>query len=263
LELVARGKSYLIANAWSPAKTALLRRVATRPVTIDRGRSIVSFTFDDVPRDVMENAAPVLDEHGVKGTFYVALGMSRPNREFFAEEQVKALTERGHHIGCHTFTHYSLREGSAEGLYEDALAGKRALEPLVGGPSAEHVSCPYGAVSLRAKTLLRDVFATMRTSAPGINVGRVDLTYLRAENLYSRGLGLDLDKVRRRVQSIGRRGGWLIFYTHGVSNNPGRYDTSSEDFRRTVEIVMESGAPVLPVPDALRRLRTQAHHVGV
>lgn len=258
MDLVARGKSQLVAKAWSPAKAAYLRRVASRPVTIDRGRSMVSFTFDDVPRSVLENAAPVLDEHGVKGTFYVALGMSSSNGEFLNEAHVRALSERGHHIGCHTFTHYSLREGSAEGLYEDALAGKRALEPLVGG-SVEHFAFPYGAVSVRAKTLLRDAFATMRTSAPGINVGRVDLNCLRAENLYSRGPGLDLDRVRRRVQSIGRRGGWLIFYTHGVGNDPGRFGTSSEDFRRTVEIVMESETPILPVPDALRRLREPAH----
>ena len=258
MDLVARGRSYLIANAWSPAKTACLRRVVSRPVTIDRGRSMVSFTFDDVPLNVMENAVPVLDEHGVKGTFYVALGMSKVNGEFMAEEHVRALTERGHHIGCHTFTHYSLREGSAEGLYEDAVAGKRALEPLVGGPSAEHFAFPYGAVSVRAKTLLRDVFATMRTSAPGINVGRVDLNYLRADNLYSREKGVDLERVRRRVQSIRRRGGWLIFFTHGVSNDPGRFGTSSEDFRRVVEIVMESETPVLPVQDALSRLRGTA-----
>lgn len=219
---------------------------------------MVSFTFDDVPRNVLENAAPVLDEHGVKGTFYVALGMSSADRAFLAEEHVRALAERGHHIGCHSLTHYSLRKGSAEGLYEDALAGKRALEPMVGSSSAEHFSFPYGAVSIRAKTLLRDVFATMRTSAPGINVGRVDLNYLRADNLYSRGPGLDLGRVRRRVQSIRRGGGWLIFFTHGVSDDPGRFDTSSEDFRRTVEIVMESDTPVLPVRDALRRLRDPA-----
>jgi peptidoglycan/xylan/chitin deacetylase (PgdA/CDA1 family) len=254
LELVARGTSFLIANAWSPAKAALLRHVASRPVTIDRGRSMVSFTFDDVPRNVMENAAPVLDEHGVKGTFYVALGMSRRNGEFLTEEDVRVLAERGHHIGCHTHTHYALRRGSAEGLYEDALAGKRALVPLVGASSAEHFAFPYGAANVRAKTLLRDAFATMRTSARGINVGRVDLNYLRAENLYSGGPGLDLGRVRRRVQSIRQRGGWLIFYTHGVSDDPGRFDTSNEDFRRAVEIVMEAETPVLAVPDALHRL---------
>jgi peptidoglycan/xylan/chitin deacetylase (PgdA/CDA1 family) len=251
LDLVGRTRGFLIANAWAPAKSSCLRRVVTRPVTIEPGRSMVSFTFDDVPRTVMENAAPVLDEHGVKGTFYVALGMSSPGRELLAEEHLRELSERGHHIGCHSLTHYSLRKGTAEGLYEDALAGKRALEPLVGGPSAEHFSFPFGAVSVRAKTLLRDAFATMRTSAPGINLGRVDLNYLRAENLYSSRPGL-LDRARRRVQAIRRRGGWLIFFTHGVSADPGRFDTSSEDFLRVVDIVMESGTPVLPVPEALR-----------
>ena len=254
MELVGRARSYLIANAWSPAKVACLRRIASRPVTIDGGRSLISFTFDDVPRSVLYNAAPVLDEHDVKATFYVALGMPRAKGEFLAEEHVRMLAERGHHIGCHTFSHYSLREGSAEGLYEDALAGKRALEPLVGSSSAEHFAFPYGAVSVRAKRLLRRAFATMRTSTRGINAGRVDLNYLRAENLYSREPGLDLDRVRRRVESVERDGGWLIFYTHGVSADPGPFDTSIEDFRRTVEIAIESSRPILTVGEAVKAL---------
>ncbi len=225
MDLVERGRSYLIANAWAPAKAACLGRVASRPVTIDGGRSMISFTFDDVPRNVIENALPVLDEHGVKGTFYVALGMSRDNEEFLAEDDVCALAESGHRIGSHTFTHYSLRKGSPEGLCEDALAGRRALERLVGGP-VEHFAFPYGAVSVRSKTLLRDAFATMRTSMRGINAGRVDLNYLRAENLYSRGPGLDLNRVRRAraVARTERRMAHLLHARSQQRSGPVRHD---------------------------------------
>jgi peptidoglycan/xylan/chitin deacetylase (PgdA/CDA1 family) len=249
VDLVARGCSRLIESTWSPGKAAVLRRVADRSVVIGPGRPIVSFTFDDVPRTVVANAAPLLDEYGVKATFYVALGLAGEGRGFLDEGHVRLLAGQGHDIGCHTLTHYSLRRGSAEGLYEDALAGRRALESVLGG-EVRHFAYPYGAINARAKSLLQGTFATMRTSTRGVNAGRVDLTYLRAENLYSDGRGLDLGRVRRRVRSVVERGGWLIFYTHGVRDDPGPQDSSCADFRRAVEIVMESGAPVMPVSQA-------------
>jgi peptidoglycan/xylan/chitin deacetylase (PgdA/CDA1 family) len=251
LELVARVKPFLIETAWSPAKAGLLEHVASRPVEIDRGDKIVTFTFDDVPRSAVVNAAPVLDEHRVRATFYVALGMSRPGREFLGEEDVRKLAKAGHDIGCHTLTHYSLKRGSAQGLYEDARAGKEALESALAGRPVEHFSWPYGAVTAPAKALLRGTFATMRTSTPGVNRGRVDLNYLRALALYSRRPSETFETAQRAVRTVRQRGGWLILYTHGVCEDPGMYDIRCDDFRRVVGMVMESGVPVFAVSEAV------------
>ena len=250
MALVARGRSRVIERTWSPGKAAVLRHVASRPVRVTREQALVSFTFDDVPLSVMANAAPLLDEYGVKATFYVALGLASPPGAFLGEADVRMLAQQGHDIGCHTLSHYSLKRGTPEGLREDAIAGKRALEAVLGGAPVEHFAYPYGAIGPRAKALLEPLFATMRTSTRGINLGRVDLTYLRAENLYSGVHGLDLERVRRRVQAIARHGGWLIFYTHGVHADPSAEDTSCDDFRRAVELALESGAPIMPVATA-------------
>lgn len=252
---LADTKSYVIANTWSRGKAAVLSRVATRTITIPDDQRIISFTFDDVPQSALVNAAPMLEDSGARSTFYVAPGMAAGPDGLLDDRDIQMLAARGHHIGCHTLTHYSLARGSAEGLYRDALAGKAALDGVLGGHPTEHFAYPYGAVSIRAKTLLQQAFTTMRTSRPGINVRRVDLSYLRAEPLYSRASGLDLDRVRRRVRSIEQRGGWLILYTHGVSDRPGRFDASCEDFRRVVELVTQSEASVLPVSEALAKIR--------
>ena len=202
MELVARGRSHVIEHAWSPGKAAVLEHIASRPVRIGRDRSLVSFTFDDVPRSAVINAVPLLGEYGVRATFYVALGLSAVRRCVRGEGDVRALAEHGHGIGCHTLSHYSLRRGTPEGLRDDAIAGRRALEAILEGAPVEHFAYPYGAIGPRAKTLLRPAFATMRTSTRGINAGRVDLTYLHAENVYSGSRGLDLERVRRQVRSV-------------------------------------------------------------
>jgi peptidoglycan/xylan/chitin deacetylase (PgdA/CDA1 family) len=249
--LTHRWSRYLVANTWSRGRAALLSRAASRPVTLSPDRRIVSLTFDDVPHSALANATPVLDEYGMRATFYVAPGMTPLTGPVLGDADIRLLADRGHHIGCHTLTHYSLARGTADGLYRDAVAGKEAVDRLLGGHPTEHFSYPYGAVSVRAKALLQGVFATMRTSSPGINVGRADLSYLRAEPLYDLGAGLDLDRVRQRLRSLERGGGWLIFYTHGVRDDPGRYDTSCEDFRRVAELVRQADATVMPVADAV------------
>jgi peptidoglycan/xylan/chitin deacetylase (PgdA/CDA1 family) len=198
-----------------------------------------------VPRSAVINAVPLLDEYGVRATFYVALGLSRSGGAFAGEEDVRALAEHGHGIGCHTLSHYSLRRGTPQGLRDDALAGRRALEEILDGARVEHFSYPYGATGL-----LHPAFATMRTSVGGINAGRVDLTYLHAENVYSGDHGLDLDRVRRRVRSVARGGGWLILYTHGVYAGARGEDTSCDDLRRALEVVLAAGVDVMAVADA-------------
>lgn len=255
--LVGRARTALIAHGWSPAKAALLERIASRPVTMPEGQPVVSVTFDDVPASVMANGLPVLEELAIRATFYVALRMA-PAAAFLREDDVRLLALGGHHIGCHTLTHYSLRHGSAHGLHADALEGRRALEAVTGRPVTDF-SYPYGAVSLSAKRLLGPEFQTMRTSTHGVNRGRVDLAYLRAENLYS-GAGL-MERIRRRLRSI-RRGGWLILYTHGVTDRGTRFDTTRSDFRRAMELVRESGLPVLPVAEAQARLKELSAEAG-
>ena len=262
MELVGGGlvrdtATRVISRTWSPAKAAVLERIASRPVILEDGWSAVSITFDDVPRNVLENAVPLLEEHGVRGTFYVAPGMPGAGTIVLGEQDVRSLVAAGHHVGCHSMTHYSLREGTAAGLHRDAIEGKRALARVTGQAGTDHFAFPYGAVSPRAKELLSRTFATMRTSTRGINTGRVDLTYLRAENLYSGASGLDLQGAERLVNSTATNGGWLIFYTHGVGDRPGPYDTSTDDFRRVLEVVVRSTLPVLSVAEAYESLQEE------
>jgi peptidoglycan/xylan/chitin deacetylase (PgdA/CDA1 family) len=251
VELVRRAARAAVHNTWSPVKAAVLEHVAARPLTIAGDRAAVSFTFDDVPLSAWENAVPLLAEHGVPATFYVALALA-DGGAFLGLEHVRALADAGHEVGSHTLTHYSLRHGTAEGLHRDALAGKRALEDALGRP-VDHFSYPYAALTVAAKRRMDGAFATMRTSTRGVNEGRVDRGYLRAENLYSGASGLDLARVSRVLRRV-EHGGWAIFYTHGVRDDPSPWDTSRVDFRSALELAVASGVPVVTVSEALARL---------
>lgn len=78
------------------------------------GDGLVYLTFDDGPSAKTTQALlDILDTYGVKGTFFT-LGTAVEKNPYIA----KNITDRGHSIGCHSFTH----------VYEDIYASQGALE---------------------------------------------------------------------------------------------------------------------------------------
>jgi peptidoglycan/xylan/chitin deacetylase (PgdA/CDA1 family) len=68
----------------------------------DGARAAVSLTFDDNCPSHLETAIPMLDEFGLKGTFYLPVG-----RERFAQtrEHWRAHVRNGHEAGNHSLKH--------------------------------------------------------------------------------------------------------------------------------------------------------------
>ena len=66
---------------YSPSKTLparITRRLAPlrakRNLNIKLDRPIISLTFDDCPKSVMENAIPLIERQGWKASLYMAMG---------------------------------------------------------------------------------------------------------------------------------------------------------------------------------------------
>ena len=64
--------------------------------------------IDDFPRSALDTGAPILERHGVRGTYYAALSRLDAGSEMgpmFSSNDLPTLHERGHEIGDHTFGH--------------------------------------------------------------------------------------------------------------------------------------------------------------
>src|SRR5262245_11070502 len=86
------------------------RSIRTRAVAMQNEKPLVSFTFDDVPTSAYLNGAHILEDLGVRGTFYIAAGRCGQKDqvedwEVILPEQVAQLSANGHEIGSHTFSH--------------------------------------------------------------------------------------------------------------------------------------------------------------
>jgi len=240
-------------------KGRLYESFYAKPCHVDPERPLFSVSFDDVPISAVTRGVPILEKFGIKATFYAALNIERrgpheassaekSKRNFTSVDELRDLHRAGHHIGCHTYSHYRLASGTAAGLAWDALKNRLELSKALDGVRIDHFAYPFGEVSFRAKHLLEPGYLSMRTVRPGINSGRVDLNYLRAVGILAR--DFDRDRIQRWIDLNGRRRGWLIFYTHGVDPNPEPWDCLPDQLAWVIDACQRSGGEIRTVAEA-------------
>ena len=100
----------------------LIWRFAAKPRDVVTDVPLISFTFDDVPDSALHNGATILERHGVRGTFYIAGGLAgrvEVDRTLISSDGCADLADRGHEVGCHTYSHTKIRRMSGGGLARD------------------------------------------------------------------------------------------------------------------------------------------------
>jgi peptidoglycan/xylan/chitin deacetylase (PgdA/CDA1 family) len=239
-----------------PLVTRLRRRLArhlsTKPFLMRNDTPIVSFTFDDVPETAYKNGARVLDEHAIRGTFYIASGTCGKLDTYWriiGRNQVRDLHSRGHEIGCHTFSHRAVDQLDQDELNDECQRNFDNLCNLCPGINITNFCYPFGCVSLLRKVQLQKRFHTCRGIFEGINSGLIDLSLLKVIELYDR--TLTRDKLYHVLRRAKEKRGWIIFYAHDVSRTPTHMGCTPELLHSTIEDVRKQGIPCLSVGDAL------------
>jgi peptidoglycan/xylan/chitin deacetylase (PgdA/CDA1 family) len=211
-------------------ETAISSRIVRRLIPTNmRGtahwpQGVVSFTFDDFPKSALIAGGAVLERHGVRGTYYTACSLAGRSDDpwpLFDADDLHEAHERGHEIGCHTNTHLDCAAANSRLLRAEIRANAKSLAPIVGQYGLASFAYPFGRTSKVARRLLSNRFASCRGIQPGINAGVPDYAELRANKIY---MSLfDKEKIKELIERNRSVGGWLIFYTHDVSDLPSPY----------------------------------------
>lgn len=240
------------ANRW------LARRVARRPLAWGAGPGVVSLSFDDAPASACREGRDILAHEGALGTWYIAGGLTdqwEQGHRCHAVRDLQRLAAQGHELGCHTFSHQPVTGLSLAALREEWARNARFFTDTVGVAAPRHFSFPLGDYGLLSKPLAAAGFESVRLTRPGIHRGHADLTGLHAQALYDG--GLSAAELQAQIEATAASGGWLILYTHAVSDQPGPWGCTPAQLAQALRLARQAGCLLLPVGQAIAHLRTR------
>jgi len=209
---------------------------------------IVSFTFDDAPLSSFEIGGKMLEAYGYRATYYVTCGLFEKVTVLgrMADYQTVVLFhESGHEIANHTYDHINCQNAGFLAVLNSVRRNRRKLPGIMSGSLAY----PSGAQNARARVAARLCASSARGISFGINKEVVDLMNLKAARVYSQD---GMDGCLELVSECATSGGWLIFYTHDVCNDPSEYGCTPEQLTRLVRAVHDKKLTVATVGKALQ-----------
>jgi peptidoglycan/xylan/chitin deacetylase (PgdA/CDA1 family) len=134
-------------------------------IAVPRGYIPIAFTFDDGSEGefnlinengklranpntavgVMEDFYKTHHDFGLKGTFYVNLGLETFKGQGSLSERLKYLIDEGFEIGNHTLTHINLKTEEDETKMIQEIGGEqKMMNQLVPGYNITTLALPYG-----------------------------------------------------------------------------------------------------------------------
>ena len=235
-----------------------LNNWASRKIPVKRARSrlsrpLATVTFDDFPKSAWTAGGPILRGFGARGTYFAAgryCGTEEYGIEYYDADDLRAVHAAGHEVGSHTFFHRYVPEVLSRDLVADARRNADFVRGILGDVTLSSFAFPFGDVSPRTKLLFSRLYPCCRGIRPGVNAGVLDLAQLWAVPLEVR--HWTAQEVEERVEEARRQNGWIVFFTHDVSETPAPYGCTPAMLEHALRTVASAGMPVLPIREALR-----------
>jgi len=210
----------------------------------------LSLTFDDAKPSQAALGLPLLDEYGVKATFYILPEAAEPDVEVWR----KAVAD-GHEIGNHTMSHpcsgntifmrdnaledYTLERIAAEiDRAQAAIRDLLGVEPRTFAYTCGHTSVGRGTQLQSYIPLVAERFLAgrgwreLRHNCP---------EFCDMAHLY--GVPVDqepFEEAKRLIDDARERGGWLILASHHIGPEPEWQMTLETTLRSICEYTQES-----------------------
>jgi peptidoglycan/xylan/chitin deacetylase (PgdA/CDA1 family) len=113
----------------------------------------IYLTFDDGGNSIAEYAAPRLNQYNMHGHIFIITNKIGANG-YLSADQIKQLSEDGHHIGSHTCSHQNLKTMEQDERLRELRHSKSVIEKIL-SEECNSLSVPRGGVN---RTILSDAF---------------------------------------------------------------------------------------------------------
>ncbi len=102
----------------------------------------ILITFDDGRKEQYSIGAEEMKKHNFKGIFFImTVAIGKP--DYMTKTEIKALSDNGHTIGCHTWDHHKINQYTKQDWQIQLLKPKKLLENITGKPVC-YFAYPYG-----------------------------------------------------------------------------------------------------------------------
>lgn len=188
----------------------------------------LSLTFDDGLKSHYVTAYPMLKDRDLTGTFFVVADIDEnPHEDLMTSAQIQTLIDDGFEIGSHTLTHPFLTRLSEEEADRELRESKKRIEEEY-GISVESVAFPYGD---RDKTII-DIAKNIYRNARAVYNDKPVGFFLDSFGLES---DTNAEKICDYIDYAYEKDKWLVLTFHDIVEDPGKWDTSLDDFKTILD----------------------------
>jgi len=181
-------------------------------------------------RTALEIGGRILEDAAVRGTYYVSFGLAGKKTDVGVIGSLDDLAGpriRGHELACHTFDHFDCEKVPSQRISQSLDHNQKVAIDLGLKPFRNFAyPCSHFSRSAKASAMLR--YSSARTTIRRLNRGMIDLGLLRSIPLYSR---FGREYLHSYFKELGVSGGWMMLYTHDVSEKPSAFGTTPEDLQ--------------------------------
>jgi len=211
-------------------------------------RAAISLTFDDARFSQVDRGIPLLDEYGVKATFYVSIGSLEKRLEAW-----KVAVTNGHEIGNHSLVHpcsgnfpfareRALEDYKLDQMQSELRQASDKIENLLGvRPVSFAYPCGQKYVGRGSdyRSYVPLVAEEFLTGRGWMNEWANDPAFCDMANL----MGVELDgksfeQVKQVMDRVLTNGGWLVFAGHEIGDG-GRQTTLASTLRALCEYAQD------------------------
>jgi peptidoglycan/xylan/chitin deacetylase (PgdA/CDA1 family) len=190
----------------------------------------VSVTFDDGLMSQVTNAVPLLNERGLKATFFlITAAMEVP------WEQWRQVAEQGHEIGSHTVNHHDLTVLSESALRYELSESRRVINQNIPSQSCISLAYPFTWSDADVRDIASEYYIAARggTTEEGgffnfyedgvgpVPPGVVNLKAVNFHNVASDGALIDCDDMLDVAVAYHA---WYTMYLHEIPEGPNGID---------------------------------------
>jgi peptidoglycan/xylan/chitin deacetylase (PgdA/CDA1 family) len=204
---------------------------------------LLSLDFDDNCDSHYTVAAPLMEQRGIRGTFYLLSASS------ILDQGHINLPDGGHEVGAHTIDHPDLTTLGQSEVIRQLDQSKNDLAQAI-GVSINGFASPFGRYNSQTVSLIRPRFRFHRTTDWGLNYPGSDAYRLRCHSIPR---SYTVSKIRSLIDEAKNKGGWQILLFHCLGNKSDEYSVSR--FQQVLSYVKSSGIRVVTASEGVKVLR--------